>query len=178
MTVRFQQKDRDTALTRVYLSGPIVNEQLRADDFYAAVVKTLEHAGVSVFAPQLLPRTQPEVIFDRDVQEVRLSDVIVAEVSHPSHGVGMEIMLAIELMKPLLLFRKTGSGPLSYMVLGAHGKALFEYSSTDDVVNLLESLDMDSLLVQKCPNCTSEIVEITDKGLRCIVCRSDFDVSV
>jgi len=165
-------------LTRVYLSGPIVNEQLRTDDFYEAVVKTLEHAGVSVFAPQFLPRMQPDAIFERDVQQVRLSDVVIAEVTHASHGVGMEIMLAIELMKPLLLFRKKGAASLSYMVLGAQGKALFEYGSPDDVVAILNSLDMDSLIVRKCPSCASEVVEIAEKGLRCVVCRTEFELSV
>jgi hypothetical protein len=151
---------------------------LRVDDFYELIVKTLEAQGILVFAPQFLPRIAPDAVFSRDVQELHMSDLLIAEVSHPSHGVGMEIMLAVELIKPVLLFRNKSAGPLSYMILGAPGKALFEYGTVDDVRATIASFDIESLIVQKCPRCTSEVAELKETQLHCVVCGNDFDLSV
>jgi nucleoside 2-deoxyribosyltransferase len=165
-------------LTKIYLSGPIVHEHSRANDFYGLVVEILESQGILVFAPQFLPRVAPDAVFSRDVQELRMSDVLIAEVSHPSHGVGMEIMLAVELIKPVLLFRNKHGRKLSYMVLGATGKALFEYETMDEVREKLTSIDIESLIVQKCPECACEVVEVTETQLHCVACGKDFDLVV
>lgn len=157
-------------MTRVYLSGPIVDESRREDTFYRTVVVTLEEMGLTVFAPQFLPSDSPDRIFERDTNEVRLCDVLVAEVSSPSHGVGMEVMLAVELMKPVLMFSRRGSQRLSCMLRGATGKALIEYSDISEVRSLLQSLDFDSLIVQRCPGCGSQVAQVTEDRLRCVAC--------
>jgi len=36
----------------------------------------------------------PQEVFERDVKGVKECDILVAEISEPSHDVGMEIMLA------------------------------------------------------------------------------------
>lgn len=45
---------------------------------------------------------QPEVVYRRDVAWIEACDVLIAEVSTPSHGVGYEIGYAISLGKPVL----------------------------------------------------------------------------
>lgn len=46
-------------------------------------------------------------IYQRDVDWIRESDLLVAEVSTPSHGVGYEIGYALDLAKPVLcLYQK------------------------------------------------------------------------
>ncbi len=163
-------------MVQAYLSGPIIHDHLRQDDFYRVVVDTLENAGVTVFAPQFLPRTTPRKIFIRDTGAVRQSDVLIAEVSHPSHGVGMEIMLAVEMMIPVLLFRMSDAPPLSYMVQGASCTALFNYDGLEEVRRILSDLSFDSLLVRDCPYCSSHVVEVSENGARCIVCGSDITI--
>ncbi len=153
-----------------YLSAPIIHNGLRKDDFCSTVINTLEEKGVTVFAPQLLAPAEPEIIFKRDVDQVRKCDFLIAEISSPSLGVGMEIMLSIELMKPLLLFHSSNAGPISKMVLGADGKALFTYSSMDDVANILNSLNLENLLVLKCPRCSSQVAEVNAEEVKCIQC--------
>ncbi len=159
-------------MTKAYLSGPIIHDDLRRDDFYKVVVSAVEDAGVEIFAPQFMPRLSPREIYLRDVREVRMSDFLIAEVSNPSLGVGMEIMLSIEMVKPVLLFRHVDAPPLSYMVQGADGTVLFEYSSLDDVVDILSSINLDTLLVRACGNCTSMVAYIDDDArLRCVKCK-------
>ena len=153
-----------------YLSAPIIHGGLRKDDFCSTVINVLEEKGVTVFAPQLLSPADPDVIFKRDVDQVRKCDFLIAEISSPSLGVGMEIMLSIELMKPVLLFHNSSVGPISRMVLGADGKALFKYGSMNDVINILNSLNLENLLVLKCPNCSSQVAEVNAEEIRCIQC--------
>ena len=159
-------------MTLAYLSGPIIHSKDRRDDFYRAVIDILEEKGVEVFAPQFLPPASPEEIYERDVRNVRACDFLVAEVSSPSHGVGMEIMLAIELSKPILLFFDSTSGRLSKMVSGAPGKALFTYLDIEEVTQVLDRIDYANLIVDDCPVCDSQVVEATEDQLRCVSCNS------
>ncbi len=154
-----------------YLSAPIIVEALRKEDFCRTVVGAIEKKGIEVFAPQFLEPASAKDIYTRDVEKVRLSDFLVAEVSSPSLGVGMEIMLAIELVKPILMFMHRQSGPLSKMVSGAPGKVLFIYDRIDDVVDILTSRNLENLIVQKCPVCASEVAEVLDEEVRCVACQ-------
>jgi hypothetical protein len=158
-------------MTRVYLSGPIIHSSLRKDEFYRSVVEYLEQSGDQVFAPQFLSPAEPEVIYQRDVDEVRACDVLIAEVSNPSLGVGMEIMLAIEMRHPILMFRHEEAPVLSKMVVGAEGKALFHYKTTDDVLRVLRRLSLDALVVRDCPVCESHVSEAHAANPKCIVCN-------
>ena len=153
-----------------YLSAPIIHSSLRKDDFCSMVIRALEENGISVFAPQLLGPADSDTIFKRDVDNVRKSDFLIAEVSNPSLGVGMEIMLSIELMKPVLLFYSSDSDRLSKMVEGATGKALFTYDSLEDVDRNLRSLNLDHLLVMKCDTCKSHVAQVFDDEIHCVAC--------
>jgi hypothetical protein len=154
-----------------YLSAPIIVKGLRKDEFCTAVVKTLESKGIDVFAPQFSEPSDAREIYLRDVEQVRLADFVVAEVSNPSLGVGMEIMLAIELVKPILMFYQKGSAPLSKMIIGSDCKALFEYESLNEVLSILKLRNLENLIVQNCPVCTCQVAEVLEEEVRCIECQ-------
>lgn len=59
----------------------------------------------------------PLTVYARDVDWIRASDVLIAEVSVPSHGVGYEIGFALELGKPVLCVYQTGR-KVSKMITG------------------------------------------------------------
>lgn len=160
-------------LVHVYLSGPIIHENLRKDDFYRAVVAHMALRGFSVFAPQFFGPADPVEIYTRDVKNVRKCDFLIGEVSNPSLGVGMEIMLAIEIDTPVLLFRHREADPLSKMVLGADGKALFEYSSTGEVVEILARMKLENLVFHYCQKCNTKIAENVQGQYRCLQCGAD-----
>ncbi|KAF6731958.1 2'-deoxynucleoside 5'-phosphate N-hydrolase 1 [Oryzias melastigma] len=63
---------------------------------------------------------EDRVIHDRDVAWLQESDVIVAEVTQPSLGVGYELGLAVDMKKTVLcLFRPSSGRTLSAMIRGA-----------------------------------------------------------
>ncbi|MGY5862305.1 MAG: nucleoside 2-deoxyribosyltransferase [Candidatus Thorarchaeota archaeon] len=158
-------------MVQAYLSGPIIHSELRMDGFYRLVIDALEKQGITVFAPQFLPPVNPDHVYRRDVDQVSKSDFIIAEVSHASLGVGMEIMLAIQLKKPLLLFRHKDAKPLSLMVKSADGMALFEYTDLSEVDNVLRTRALEDLVVVQCPSCSSQVVEKTGTIMICTQCR-------
>ena len=163
-------------MTKVYLSGPIIHLQDRKDDFYRIVVDTLNEMDIEVFAAQFQPLENPMHIFERDIREVKSCDIVIAEVSNPSHGVGMELMLAIELSKPILMFHDRDVQCISHMVLGAKGKVIFPYGTLEDVVDILRSVDLKHLKVQDCPKCGAQIVEIFRDKFRCVVCKDTWSI--
>ncbi|TFG32232.1 hypothetical protein EU528_03985 [Candidatus Thorarchaeota archaeon] len=159
-------------MVQAYLSAPIIHSGLRKDDFCSVAVKVLEDKGITVFAPQFLGPAHPLVIYKRDVENVMKSDLVIAEITNPSLGVGMEIMLSIESMKPLLLFYNGDVEQLSKMVRGAPGKVLFIYDSLEDVDRILRGFNLDSLLVLKCAYCDSHVAEVIEDRIHCVGCGS------
>ncbi|KAJ8014274.1 hypothetical protein DPEC_G00038560 [Dallia pectoralis] len=66
-------------------------------------------------------------IHDRDVEWLMMSDVIIAEVTQPSLGVGYELGRARNMNKKILcLFRPSSGKSLSAMVRGAIDGSLFQ----------------------------------------------------
>ena len=159
-------------MVQAYLSAPIIHSALRKDDFCTIVVKVLEDKGITVFAPQFLGPASPEVIYQRDVDNVLKSDFVIAEITNPSLGVGMELMLSIEHLKPLILFYNADIEKLSKMVKGAPGKTLFTYDSLDDVDQILRKLNLENLIVLKCTYCDSYVAEVVDDEIHCVACGS------
>lgn len=157
-------------MVRAYLSAPIIDIEKREDNFCQVVINLLEEKGIEVFAPQFMPATKPHDVYRRDTTQIRMCDFLIAEISNASLGVGMEIMLAIELMKPILMFSKKGTPKISLMVRGAEGKAMFEYETPNDAANILQNFNLMNLIVSQCPLCDSQVAEISDEGLRCVSC--------
>lgn len=60
---------------------------------------------------------RPDEVYRRDVDWIRASDVLIAEVSVPSHGVGYEIGFALGAGKPVLALYEQGR-KVSRMISG------------------------------------------------------------
>jgi len=123
------------SIPKVYLSVPIVaNRDLEAARKIAEIIKDLGCEIVSYWI--LLPGPDQQLteldVFQRDTEGVRKCDVLVAEVSHPSHGVGMEIMLAYVMKKVVVFLYKRGTR-LSWMIKGLPNAKLVEYENVEDL---------------------------------------------
>lgn len=83
-------------------------------------------------------REEPLDIYQRDVDWITESDLLVAEVSTPSHGVGYEIGYALALEKPVLCLYKTGT-TVSKMITGNPDPLLktLSYDSAEQAASLL-----------------------------------------
>lgn len=82
--------------------------------------------------------TKPLEVYQRDVKWVDQCDVLIAEVSTPSHGVGYEIALALLQEKPVLCCYHSGR-TVSKMILGnTHPTlSLYAYQDAEDVLGEL-----------------------------------------
>lgn len=79
------------------------------------VVPTAHLAQSSVMALEAV--VSPQEVYTRDVGWLRVCDVLIAEVSMPSHGVGYEIAFALGLGKPVLALYQEGR-TISKMISG------------------------------------------------------------
>jgi nucleoside 2-deoxyribosyltransferase len=78
-------------------------------------------------------------IHDRDLDWLRSADVLVAEVTTPSLGVGYEIGRAVEWGKRVIcLYRPADGTRLSGMIAGCHGVTVHEYALVDDIDRILQ----------------------------------------
>lgn len=117
---------------------------------YLGIVETLKQNGAEVISEVFvndaimyggspLPADQ---IYARDIQMIQDADVVVAEVTNPSLGVGYELAYAEKLEKPILcLFNKDSDKRLSAMVTGNSYNRIAYYTNdalpTDDIANFL-----------------------------------------
>ncbi|NLF51640.1 MAG: deoxyribonucleoside 5'-monophosphate N-glycosidase [Leptolinea sp.] len=78
---------------------------------------------------------KPQEVYHRDVEWVTHCNILVAEVSTPSHGVGYEIALAESLGKPVFCCYREGS-VVSKMILGntSPGFRVFAYKNIDEAI--------------------------------------------
>lgn len=78
-------------------------------------------------------------IHDRDLEWLRRSDVLVAEVTTPSLGVGYEIGRAVEWGKRVIcLYRPSRERQLSGMIAGCAGVVVREYSDAAQLASVLK----------------------------------------
>ena len=80
----------------------------------------------------------PEDVYARDVAWIHAADVLVAEVSTPSHGVGYEIDFALGLGKPVLACHRRDRN-ISKMISGNPDPNLLvrPYETTDEAVQFV-----------------------------------------
>lgn len=113
------------------------------EDFYAQFVAALEADGHTIPTSHLARSEAmqgeriltPRDVYERDVNWIRECDVLIAEVSVPSHGVGYEIGYALNYRKPVLCLYQNGR-KVSKMITGNPDAALQveAYSTFEEVV--------------------------------------------
>jgi hypothetical protein len=80
-------------------------------------------------------------IHDRDIDWLRLADVLVAEVTTPSLGVGYEIGRAVEWGKRIVcLHRPAPDRRLSGMIAGSPGVTVRAYADVDELSRVLDDV--------------------------------------
>ena len=116
---------------RVYVAIPLTHRRNRAEA--QRICEFLTNQGVEVTSPWVAEEDakqglNAQEVYDRDVLAVAKSDAVVAEVSEPSLGIGMELMMALKTGIPTACLYEKGKS-VSLMVLGAPKVYLVEYPS-------------------------------------------------
>ena len=132
-------------MLKIYFAGSIRGGREHID-LYIGIIEYLqnfgevltEHVGNSSITPEGENTLTDNFIFNRDMEWLSSSDVIVAEVSNPSLGVGFEIASAIGLKKKILcLFKKQMNKKLSAMIAGCPNITVKEYIELDEAKKLI-----------------------------------------
>jgi nucleoside 2-deoxyribosyltransferase len=98
-----------------------------------------EHVGIDEVIQNEDRSLTDKEIHDRDLAWIIESDVLVAEVTVPSLGVGYEIGRAIEIGKPVLCLFNAGSGKaLSAMIAGSDKVTVKLYQQAEEIEKILE----------------------------------------
>ena len=112
---------------KIYFAGSIRGGRSDAE-LYSHIIKELsqygevltEHVADKNLSAKGEKGMDDRQIHDRDMEWLHQSDIVVAEVTTPSLGVGYEIGRAIEKGKRVLcLSRNTHENPLSAMIAGS-----------------------------------------------------------
>jgi 2'-deoxynucleoside 5'-phosphate N-hydrolase len=97
-----------------------------------------EHVGNQVLSEMGDDGPDDDHIHERDMEWLKACDVVIAEVSTPSLGVGYEVGWAAALKKPILcLSRSKGGPPLSAMIAGSPGIYNVTYSTLDEAEHMM-----------------------------------------
>ena len=131
---------------KIYFAGAI-----RAGRDDAAIYETMitwlrsygevltEHVGDTALSEAGDDGTNDRDIHDRDMAWLASCDIVVAEVTAPSLGVGYELGWATVLKKPVLcLYRVIAGKSLSAMIGGSSGIQTAAYSSMDEANRIME----------------------------------------
>ena len=125
-------------MKKIYLAVPIINYYNQ--DLTKRLADLILELGFELSSPWVLSgmdiNISPKEVFVRDTMGVKFSDIILAEVSKPSHGVGMEIMLAYMEGKRIILLAKKDV-KLSALLEGIKDAVIIRY---EDEEELLEKL--------------------------------------
>jgi nucleoside 2-deoxyribosyltransferase len=101
-------------------------------DFGTVVTELVGDANITLGGENAPDRE----IHDRDLNWLRDADVIVAEVTAPSLGVGYELGRAVEWGKRIIcLYRPSAGRKLSGMIAGCEAITVVEYSEPSDPMN-------------------------------------------
>ena len=131
--------------TVIYFAGSIRGGR-HDSAIYAQLIEKLRKFGrvntEHIGSPDLTSggeKGSPREIHDRDLEWLQSSDVVVAEVTTPSLGVGYEIARATQWQKRVLCLFRTGTPQsLSAMISGCPGVTVREYGKVDDADRILE----------------------------------------
>lgn len=79
-------------------------------------------------------------IYERDTSWIRECDLVIAECTSPSHGVGYELAYAEKLGKPCFVLWNSKRAALSAMIKGDGYYKLFPYSTEEEAFTILDGI--------------------------------------
>ncbi len=125
---------------RIYFACSITGGR-EFESVYQEIVAALVQAGHQIPTAHLVESgvgaleagIDPLTVYARDVDWIRTSDMLIAEVSVPSHGVGYEIGFALGIGKPVLCVYQAGR-KVSKMITG-NPDAHLQVTAYEDAVD-------------------------------------------
>ncbi|MGA1975382.1 MAG: nucleoside 2-deoxyribosyltransferase [Conexivisphaerales archaeon] len=127
---------------KIYLAVPLAynRDQMLA----SALAEVIEKLGHSITSKWVLDRDPSwgltfEQVAKRDFDALEASDAIVAEISTPSHGVGMEVEFAVIKEKKVICLRRPDSR-VSGLIAGTPSIRVVTYLDREDAIRNVKGL--------------------------------------
>ncbi len=133
---------------KIYFSGSIRGGR-EYQEFYDVIVSELSKHGevLSEFVADKSLTSygskdmNDEEIYNRDVKLLEESDIVIADISVPSLGVGYEIAYAEKLGKKVFcLYHKTEGKKVSAMIVGNKSFTILPYESKEEITGIIKSI--------------------------------------
>ena len=129
---------------KIYFAGSIRGGRVDAD-LYKRIIEYMqrtnivltEHVGSSKLNLIEQGRSKDALIYDRDTAWLRECDLVVAECTCPSLGVGYELAYAEKLGKPCHIFYDKSKTQLSAMLTGDPYFQIHPYESEEEIYDIL-----------------------------------------
>ena len=126
---------------KVYLSVTMIAN--RALDRAKLMAKAIEDSGNQLTSPWVLGQIEKSSsqvnVFERDRIGSETCDLLVADVTEPSIGVGMEIMAAYKMGRRVILVMEKGR-VTSRMLQHMDKKEVVEFETEDELYSKLRSI--------------------------------------
>ena len=120
---------------KAYITCPVSHTKERLD-ILPEVKNIVEEKGIHSFVFKI--GGTPSEIFVRDYEQLKSCDLIIAEVSEPSHGVGIEIGMSYCLKLKIILLLEKGKY-VTKLAQGIPDIIIIEYESLKDLKAKLSS---------------------------------------
>jgi hypothetical protein len=114
---------------KAYVTCPVSLSDNRLN-LLPEIENVLRSCGLDVFVFKI--GGSPDNIFQRDYEQLELCDVIVAEVSEASHGVGIELGISHCLNHKIVLVFEKGK-KVSALARGIPNAVLVEYENLEEM---------------------------------------------
>lgn len=130
---------------KIYFAGSIRGGR-EDQEIYFSIIKKIgnfgevltEHIGKKELTNHGETTLSDKEIFERDMNWIKESDIVVAEVTVPSLGVEYELGQAESMNKKIIcLYRETENKRLSAMISGNQYMKIFKYATLEDVDKIL-----------------------------------------
>ena len=132
---------------KIYFAGSIRGGRVDASlyrrmiDFMSLNNKVLtEHVGSSKLCLEEQGRDGDARIYNQDTAWLRDSDLLVAECTCPSLGVGYELAYAEHLGKPVHIFYNSKKCQLSAMLTGNSYFKIYPYEKEEEIFDILNKI--------------------------------------
>ena len=137
---------QDKAMKKIYFAGSIRGGRIDAE-LYGRLIKYMQKDNIvlteHIGSPHLnlMEQGKRDIdIYNEDKAWLRESDIVIAECTCPSLGVGYEMAYAEKLGKPCHIFYDKSKTQLSAMLTGNPYFSIHPYESESEIYNTLNSI--------------------------------------
>lgn len=127
---------------KIMITGTITSAEPESLEIYKTLVEELEQYTKEIYSPldTIKFKGTNEEMYARVMKLLKETNLVIAEMSSPSTGQGMELQEAVRLNIPIIIVAKTGS-KISSTVLGSGKiKATLFYNSKEEIKGIFKDI--------------------------------------